>query len=112
MNRKENNMDAVKFLGEYQRMCSRHRCKDCPVKKVTNLCLYNGDYSEKMPQEELERAVEIVENWSKENPEEIGKKYIIEIDAVDKDYKGYHTNIGWLSKSQLEQLEEYKESEE
>ena len=64
-----------------------------------------------LSQEKQERMVEIVEKWSRENPEEIGKKYIVEIDGVNKD--GHcHTCIGWLSKSQLEQLEEYKESVE
>ena len=99
-------MDAVKFLREYRRMCSRHRCEDCPVKERP-LCI--GGFKDLL-QEEQEMIIEVVENWSKENPEEVGKKYIIEVDGVNKD--GHcHTCIGWLSKSQLEQLEEYAENE-
>lgn len=104
-------MDTVKFLRELGRICSKYDgfddCVGCPV-RGNPICL--GNY-EKFSKERVERIVEIVENWSRENPEEIGKKYIIEIDGVNKD--GHcHTCIGWLSKSQLEQLEEYKESEE
>lgn len=106
-------MDAVKFLREFGRMCSKHiGCKDCPL-KVTDRCLYNGHYSGKMSQEELERAVGIIENWSRENPEEIGKKYIIEIDKITINglYRIKGTTL-LLDREELEKLEEYKDSEE
>lgn len=100
-------MDAVKFLKERDRMCENHSCKECPIGKITLM----GDCS--YDKKEAEKIVEVVEDWSKENPEEVGKKYIIEVDAVDNSsYHCCHTSIGWFSKSQLEQLEEYKESEE
>lgn len=103
-------MDAVKFLELYSGMCNKYGdCAGCPMEGEA-LCQCNDRI---FSHEESERMVEIVENWSKENPEEIGKKYIIEIDAVDNtSYHNIHTSIGWLSKSQLEMLEEYKESEE
>lgn len=108
-------MDAVKFLKEFGRMCSKHiGCKDCPLKEGKNLCLYNGYYSGKMSQEELERAVEIVENWCKEYPEKLGKKYIVELDKAacsNLSYRIKGTGC-WLNMAELERLEEYAESEE
>jgi len=58
-------MDAVKFLKEKNRMTKNCKvwCKDCSlqIKDDDGDCmLYNKDSSEK--------AVEIVETWSKENP--------------------------------------------
>jgi hypothetical protein len=102
-------MDAVKFLEVYSRICSKHGgCVNCPLEGEP-FCQCTG---EKLSHEELERVVEVAENWNKENPEELGKKYIIEIDEVD----GYTCRIKdisvWLGKSQLERLKEYKESEE
>lgn len=110
-------MDAVKFLREFSRMCRKYySCVGCPMTEEP-FC----DCA-KLSQEDQERAVEIVENWSRENPEEIGKKYIIEIDriehtAVDSDYshKIYHIKNGngfWISEEYIAKLEEYKESDE
>ena len=106
-------MDTVKFLREFGRMCNEHiSCKDC-LFKGTGMCLYNGDYYGKISQEEAERAVRIVENWSRANPEEIGKKYIIEIDKVTvNDLCRIKGTTCLLDREELEQLEEYKESEE
>ena len=105
-------MDAVKFLREFSRMCSKHdSCKNCLGVKA-HLCI--GD-CENISQEESEWIVEIVENWSRENPEEIGKKYIIEIDKVKHDCgnKIYHIKDGlWISEETIAKLEEYNESEE
>ena len=105
-------MDAVKFMAEFNRMCEsygQYECGECPLAVKDNYCFepmilpkYKEAYSD---------VVAVVEKWSRENPEEIGKKYIIEVDGVNKD--GHcHTCIGWLSKLQIEMLEEYKESEE
>ena len=104
-------MDAVKFLREFSRMCSKHDgCNDCPMGKV-HFCM--GDY-ENISQEESERIVGIVEKWSKKNPEEFGKKYVIEIDTVGDN--GFSFRIKgtdcWLYRSDLKKLEEYKEGEE
>jgi len=100
-------MDAVKFLQERDRMCERFECNDCPIGKIT--LMKNCEYLS----EDVEKIVKAVENWSKEHPEEVGKKYIIEVGAVDDDsYHCYRTSIGWISKSQLEKLKEYKESED
>ena len=67
-----------------------------------------------MSQEELERAVEIVENWCKEYPEKLGKKYIVELDKAacsNLSYRIKGTGC-WLNMAELERLEEYAESEE
>lgn len=105
-------MDAVKFLREYRRMCTaRKRCLDCPMRDIKrytcSLSTYNND-------DELNKMIEIVKNWSRENPEIIGKKYIIEIDEVDRDRgrKQYHIKGAqgfWISDGNLTDLEEYKE---
>ena len=100
-------MDAVKFLQERDRMCERFECNDCPIGKIT--LMKNCEYLS----EDVEKIVEAVEKWSKENPEEIGKKYIIEIDAITKNschVKG--TGNMWFDRDYLKSLEEYKESEE
>jgi hypothetical protein len=84
-------------------------CGDCPLNDVTSVtcnirrCI--GD--------ELSKIVEIVEKWSRENPEIIGKKYIIEIDKVDRDRgrKQYHVKGAqgfWISDGNITDLEEYK----
>ena len=102
-------MDAVKFLREFKRMCKNHNCKDCPAWKLP-FCF--GD-CKNLSQEKQERMVEIVENWSEENPEEIGKKYIIEIEKIT--YYGNYKIKGinhLLGREDLKKLEEYKESEE
>ena len=102
-------MDAVKFVREFRRMCRKYYlCANCPLDKML-LC----DSNKELSQEEAERTVRIVEKWSKENPEEIGKKYIIEIDAITKNschVKG--TGNLWFDRGYLKSLEEYKESEE
>ena len=103
-------MDAVKFLREFKRMCSHYNCKGCPVQERP-LCI--GGF-EDLSQEEQERIVEVVEKWSKENPEEIGKKYIIEIDRVKHGCgsKLYHIKDGlWISEGTIAKFEEYNESE-
>lgn len=58
-------MDAVKFLKELNRMCQeQEHCTGCPLEKsgmnIANCIISAG----KTP----EKAVEIVEDWSKENP--------------------------------------------
>ena len=66
----------------------------------------------KLLKEDQERIVGIVENWSKEHPEELDKKYIIEISMiVDKGLYRIKGTDCWLSKEELEQLEEYAENE-
>lgn len=102
-------MDAVKFLKERDRMCERVECDNCPIGKIT--LMKNCDYE----REDIENIVEAVENWSKENPKEVGKKYIIEIDKVDRDRgrKQYHIKGAqgfWISDGNLTGLEEYEGS--
>ncbi len=107
-------MDAVKFLKERDRMCENHSCKECPIGKITMM----GDCS--YDRKEAEKIVEVVKNWSRENPDLIGKKYIIEIDKVvfDSVYKktmlrvkGVELDGGvvWLDKAFIEQLAESEE---
>lgn len=99
-------MDAVKFFKEYQRLCKAHdKCDECLLNCFTG-CSYNPvkGYSD----DKLTTFVEFVEHWSKENPEEIGKKYIIEIDEVDGDTCRVKKAKWWVYRADLEQLEEYK----
>lgn len=102
-------MDAIKFLKEFKRMCEAHEfCVDCTIRKISNHC-NPGTLSE----ETQNKIVTAVEQWSEENPEEIGKKYIIEIDKVARscDYKLYHVknaNGVWVSEKDIAKLEEYK----
>ena len=118
VDKKENNMDAVKFMKEYNRMCKsyfdKYECEGCPLKN--NYCFETNF----VPENEIsyEDVANTVKVWSKRNPEEVGKKYIIEVDLFD-DTNGtplqYHikgTVTGWVSKKELESFEEYKESEE
>lgn len=104
-------MDAVKFLTEYKRMCKAHGCMACPLNNSMN---YACDFR-KHSDEELTKAVKIVENWNEENPEpeEVGKKYIIEISRMTPigrfQVKGTHATF---TKAELDFFEEYNESEE
>lgn len=97
-------MDAAKFVREFRRICNKHnRCASCLLDK-TLLC----DSKRELSQEESEGIVEIVENWSRENPEEVGKKYIIEISRktpIGKfQVKGTHETF---TKAELNFFEEY-----
>ena len=112
VDRKENNMDAVKFFKEYERMCDSHNtCDKCPANDITG-CAYNPVKGYR--DINIIKVVEIVEKWSKENPEELGKKYIIEIDEVQDNGFSYRIKGTecWLDRKDLKNLEEYNESEE
>ncbi len=100
-------MDAVKFLEEYSRMCNKYGdCVGCPM-EGESLCQCND---RKILHEESTRMVKIVENWSEENPEpeEVGKKYIIEISRMTPlgkfQVKGTHATF---TKAELDFFEEY-----
>lgn len=111
-------MDAVKFLEVYSRMCNKHvGCVGCPMEgEPICQCI-----DRKFSHEESERMIEIVEDWSKKNPDIIGKKYIIEIDKVEFDSTCAKTMLRvkgvkydgcgevWLNKEFIEQLTESKE---
>nr|DAQ39774.1 MAG TPA: hypothetical protein [Caudoviricetes sp.]DAT87102.1 MAG TPA: hypothetical protein [Caudoviricetes sp.] len=56
-------MDALEFLRERKRMCiSYEGCYGCPFAK--RLCVI----SHVMPDEDFERIIATVEQWSKEHP--------------------------------------------
>ena len=60
-------MDAVKYLKEKQRMCEKYMdCLDCPLDEVKSKHHITCVMTEKTHSEEV---VEIVEKWSKENPQ-------------------------------------------
>ena len=106
-------MDAVKFMKEYNRMCKSYfdneECEECPLKN--NYCFETYLVPENVIS--YEDVVNTVKAWGKEHPEEIGKKYIIEIDAITKNschVKG--TGNLWFDRGYLKSLEEYKKSEE
>ena len=54
-------MDAVKYLKEAKRMCSKHKsCEGCPIESFC-FTLYKDI-------ENPEKMVDIVEKWAKEHP--------------------------------------------
>ena len=58
-------MDAVKFVKEYLRMCTKvDECEDCPVYK-TDFCTVPA---KERSQESAEEIVELVEQWSAAHP--------------------------------------------
>ena len=58
-------MDAVKFVKEYLRMCTKvDECEDCPVCK-TDFCTVPA---KERSQESAEEIVELVEEWSTAHP--------------------------------------------
>lgn len=58
-------MDAVKFVKEYLRMCTKvDECEDCPVYK-TDFCAVPA---KERSQESAEEIVELVEEWSAAHP--------------------------------------------
>ena len=58
-------MDAVKFVKEYLRMCTKvDECEDCPVYK-TDFCTAPA---KERSQESAEEIVELVEEWSAAHP--------------------------------------------
>lgn len=68
-------MDAVKYLKELNRMCTKsHTCDDCPIYKATGrycgLTYYNAEM--------LAGHVAIVEQWSKEHPERTRQSVFLE----------------------------------
>ena len=58
-------MDAVKFVKEYLRMCTKvDECEDCPVYK-TDFCAVPA---KERSQESAEEIVELVEQWAAAHP--------------------------------------------
>ena len=58
-------MDAVKFVKEYLRMCTKvDKCEDCPVNK-TDFCTVPA---KERSQKSAEEIVELVEEWSAAHP--------------------------------------------
>ena len=58
-------MDAVKFVKEYLRMCTKvDECEDCPVYK-TDFCTVPA---KERSQESAEEIVELVEQWAAAHP--------------------------------------------
>ena len=58
-------MDAVKFIKEYERMCSSiQECNECPLD-----FLYREGICSLVPVKYPERAVSAVEKWSAEHPQ-------------------------------------------
>lgn len=57
-------MDAIKYLKEVDRLCdSIDDCEDCPIHRLRGALCHNKQMHSP------EEAVEIVEKWSKENPQ-------------------------------------------
>ena len=68
-------MDAVKFVKEYLRMCTKvDECEDCPVYK-TDFC---AAPAKERSQESAEEIVELVEEWSAAHPRKTRQSVFLE----------------------------------
>ena len=68
-------MDAVKFVKEYLRMCTKvDDCEDCPVYK-TDFCTVPA---KERSQESAEEIVELVEEWSAAHPRKTRQSVFLE----------------------------------
>ena len=68
-------MDAVKFVKEYLRMCTKvDECEDCPVYK-TDFCTVPA---KERSQESAEEIVELVEEWSAAHPRKTRQSVFLE----------------------------------
>ena len=68
-------MDAVKFVKEYLRMCTKvDECEDCPVYK-TDFCTVPA---KERSQESAEEIVELVEVWSAAHPRKTRQSVFLE----------------------------------
>ena len=68
-------MDAVKFVKEYLRMCTKvDECEDCPVYK-TDFCTAPA---KERSQESAEEIVELVEEWSSAHPRKTRQSVFLE----------------------------------
>ena len=68
-------MDAVKFVKEYLRMCTKvDECEDCPVYK-TDFCTVPA---KERSQESAEEIVELVEEWSAAHPHKTRQSVFLE----------------------------------
>ena len=68
-------MDAVKFVKEYLRMCTKvDECEDCPVYK-TEFCTVPA---KERSQESAEEIVELVEEWSAAHPRKTRQSVFLE----------------------------------
>lgn len=64
-------MDAIEFIKEQVRMCNQYDCTDCPLHGNCNLSNLVNDGK-------VEKAVELVEKWSKENPRKTRQSLFLE----------------------------------
>lgn len=68
-------MDAVKFVKEYLRMCTKvDECEDCPVYK-TDFCTVPA---KERSQKSAEKIVELVEEWSAAHPRKTRQSVFLE----------------------------------
>lgn len=68
-------MDAVKFVKEYLRICTKvDECEDCPVYK-TDFCTVPA---KERSQESAEEIVELVEEWSAAHPRKTRQSVFLE----------------------------------
>lgn len=68
-------MDAVKFVKEYLRMCTKFDvCEDCPIYK-TDFCTVPA---KERSQESAEEIVELVEKWAAAHPRKTRQDVFLE----------------------------------
>lgn len=58
-------MDAIKFMTEYQRMCTSYgRCEDCPLKADKPCCEMPYRYTKELSS----NLIKVVDDWSDNHP--------------------------------------------
>lgn len=67
-------MDAVKYVKTQFRLCrSKDSCSECPLQDKENCCCITDTI------EYVEKAVQIVEEWAKDNPEKTRQSEFLKI---------------------------------
>ena len=67
-------MDAVKYVKTQFRLCrSKDSCSECPLQDKENCCCITDTI------EYVEKAVQIVEEWAKDNPEKTRKSEFLKM---------------------------------
>ena len=100
-------MDALKFMKEKKRMCASYNfCYQCPIDAVNHYTCNSVILKEET---ELQKIIEIVKQWSKDHPEIVGDKYIVEIDCVADGGERLHIKDLdiWVKKRNLSKLKKY-----
>lgn len=104
-------MDAVLFLKEKARMCSKTKCLKCALNSLNNKYQITCSTFVKQYPEDV---VAIVEQWSKENPLETNRDKFFELFPYAPTYRNYPIDIlpchlGWCTESECVRCNHYNQ---